>query len=300
MPNKSKDSALMTTTTQPSAEATFAPGGVPQGARPTSHARLAINAFFAILRRDIVVTGRDLIAFLAQVLLQPLFFLFIFGKVLPNIGLASSGFGALLLPGIVGLTTVMAAMQGVALPLVLDLGFGREIDDRLLAPMPDVLVAVEKIIFAMLRGLIAGGIIFPLAVWILGDQYNVRSDRIALLIVLLVLAALVGACLGLFLGTSIRPEQIGLMFALIMTPLLFTGCTYYPWAGLDSLKWFQIITLFNPLTYADEGIRYAMVPPVHGVQLPTLDLQWVFLGLGVSIVVFFILGTRTFLRRVVS
>lgn len=290
----------MATTSEAPTETTFAAGGVPQGARPTSHLTLAINAFFAILRRDIVVTGRDLIAFLAQVLLQPLFFLFIFGKVLPGIGLASSGFGALLLPGIVGLTTVLAAMQGVALPLVLDLGFAREIDDRLLTPMPDVLVALEKIVFAMLRGLIAGGIIFPLAVWILGSEYNVRSDRIALLILLLVLAALVGACLGLFLGTSIRPEQIGLMFSLILTPLLFTGCTYYPWAGLDSLKWFQIVTLFNPLTYADEGIRYAMVPSVHGFQIPTLDLQWVFLGLGVSIVVFFILGTRTFLRRVVS
>lgn len=290
----------MATTSQVPTETTFAAGGVPQSARPTSHLTLAINAFFAILRRDIVVTGRDLIAFLAQVLLQPLFFLFIFGKVLPGIGLASSGFGALLLPGIVGLTTVLAAMQGVALPLVLDLGFAREIDDRLLAPMPDMLVALEKIVFAMLRGLIAGGIIFPLAVWILGSEYNVRSDRIALLILLLVLAALVGACLGLFLGTSIRPEQIGLMFSLILTPLLFTGCTYYPWAGLDSLKWFQIVTLFNPLTYADEGIRYAMVPSVHGLQIPTLDLQWVFLGLGVSIIVFFILGTRTFLRRVVS
>ncbi len=289
----------MATTSQAAAETPFG-GGEAREARVKAHLILATNAFFAILRRDIVVTGRDLIAFLAQVLLQPLFFLFIFGKVLPSIGLAAQGFGALLLPGIVGLTTFLAAMQGVALPLVLDLGFGREIDDRLLAPMPDMLVALEKIVFATLRGLVAGSIIFPLAVWILGNQYNVRSDRIGLLIALLVLTALAGACVGLFLGTSIRPEQIGLMFSLILTPLLFTGCTYYPWVGLDSIKWFQIVTLFNPLTYADEGIRYAMVPPVYGVQLPTLDLQWVFLGLGVSIILFFMLGTRTFGRRVVS
>jgi ABC-2 type transport system permease protein len=289
----------MTTTAQTPTEAPLSASGAPHEERALSHLALATNAFFAILRRDIVVTGRDLIAFLAQVLLQPLFFLFIFGKVLPGIGLAAAGFGALLLPGIIGLTTFLAAMQSVALPLVLDLGFAREIDDRLLAPIPDALVALEKIIFAMLRGLVAGGIIFPLALWMLGDQYNVRSDRIGLLIALLVLTALVGACVGLFLGTSIRPEQIGLMFSLILTPLLFTGCTYYPWAGLDGIKWFQIITLFNPLTYADEGMRYAMVPAVHGFQIPTLDLHWVFLGLGVSILLFFILGTHTFQRRVV-
>jgi ABC-2 type transport system permease protein len=39
-------------------------------------------------------------------------------------------------------------MQGVTLPLVLDLGFAREIDDRLLAPLPIGLVAMEKVLFA--------------------------------------------------------------------------------------------------------------------------------------------------------
>ncbi|MGH2484931.1 MAG: ABC transporter permease, partial [Ktedonobacterales bacterium] len=117
-------------------------------------ATTATRAFLAILQRDIVVTGREFISFLIQVLLQPLFFLFIFGKVLPKIGFASANFGAVLLPGIVSLTVIVTALQGVTLPLVLDLGFAREIDDRLLAPLPVPLVAIEKIIFAALRGLV--------------------------------------------------------------------------------------------------------------------------------------------------
>ena len=124
---------------------------------------MATGAFIAIMRRDVVVTGRELIGFLVQVLIQPLFLLFIFGKVLPSIGFASANFGAVLLPGIVGFTITLTALQGVTLPLVLDLGYAREIDDRLLAPMPVQLVAVEKILFAALRGLIAGAVIFPLA-----------------------------------------------------------------------------------------------------------------------------------------
>ena len=278
-------------------------GGAP---RPeTSRGALVAGAFWAILLRDIVVTGRDFIPFLAQTLLQPLFFLFIFGKVLPSIGFARPGFSSVLLPGVVALTVVTAALQGVTLPLVLDLGFGREIDDRLLAPLYVSLVALEKVVFAAIRGLIAGVVIFPLAAWILGSGYNVRSDRILVLIGVMLLAAFAGACLGIFIGTSIKPEQIGLMFALIFTPLIFTGCTYYPWGSLDSLKWFQVITLFNPLTYAAEGLRYAMVPNFTGpggvsVPFPTLALGWVFLGLAVTIVVFFYLGIRTFRRRVIS
>jgi ABC-2 type transport system permease protein len=272
--------------------------------RERSRFALGSDAFIAILRRDLVVTGREFISFLMQVLGQPLFFLFIFGRVLPSIGLATPGFSALLLPGIVALTAMLMAMQGVTLPLVLDLGFQREIDDRLLAPIPIFLVAVEKILFAALRGIVAAGIIFPLAWWILGDGYSVRDDRIGTIVGIIALISLAGACLGLLIGTLIKPEQLGLMFALIMTPLLFTGCTYYPWTALSGIKWFQIVTLFNPLTYGAEGLRYAMVPAlqVHNVSvtLATLDLQWVLLGLSATIIACFVISLTTFRHRVIS
>ncbi|HEY6409871.1 MAG TPA: ABC transporter permease [Ktedonobacteraceae bacterium] len=268
--------------------------------QPGNRLAIASTAFLAILRRDIVVTGREFIAFLLQVLLQPLFLLFIFGKVLPSIGFAQHGFAAILLPGIVALTVVITALQGVTLPLVLDLGFAREIDDRLLAPLPVSMVAVEKVIFAAMRGLVAGAIIFPLAYWILGNDYNVRSDAIATIIGIMVLTAFAGASLGLTIGTLIKPEQIGLMFSLIFTPLIFTGCTYYPWSSLDSIRWFQVITLFNPLTYAAEGLRSAMVPAINGHIIPTLAMGWVILGLGVTFIAFLFIGIRTFRRRVVN
>ncbi len=288
---------MATTTTSSSPEML---AGGPPTTRSKSRVSVAGAAFLAILNRDIVVTGRDFIAFLLQVLLQPLFFLFIFGKVLPSIGFARQGFAAVLLPGIVALTLVTTALQGVTLPLVLDLGFAREIDDRLLAPLPVSLVAVEKVLFAAMRGLVAGAIIFPLAWWILGNEFSVRTDAIGVIIGIMILTAFAGACLGLTIGTSVKPEQIGLMFSLIFTPLIFTGCTYYPWGSLDSIKWFQIITLFNPLTYAAEGLRYAMVPTFNGHTLPTLALGWVILGLSVTVVVFFILGLRIFRSRMVN
>ena len=268
--------------------------------REASRFTLALNAFLAILERDIVVTKREFIAFLLQALMQPLFFLFIFGKVLPGMGLAAGNFVSLMLPGIVGLTIMIAAMQGVTLPLVLDLGFAREIDDRLLSPLPVGLVAFEKVLFAAMRGVVAGSVIFPLAYLILGDRYAVRADRIGTLIGMIVLTALMGSGIGLVMGTAIKPEQISLMFTVIFTPLLFTGCTYYPWAALNTIRWFQIVTLFNPLTYAAEGLRYSMVPPLHGREMPTLGVHWVLAALCASIVGTLVVGSRTFRRRVVS
>ena len=266
----------------------------------SSRTALALSAFLATFRRDLVVTGREFIPFLLQALMQPLFFLFIFGKVLPNIGLAVPDFAALMLPGIVALTGMIAAMQGVTLPLVLDLGFAREIDDRLLAPMPVWCVALEKVIFGAVRGAIASSVIFPLGWLILGSGFHVRTDRLLTLCAMVLLTALVGSTVGLLIGTIIKPDQISLMFTLIFTPLLFTGCTYYPWGALGKIVWFQVFTLFNPLTYAAEGLRYAMVPRVAGKNFPTLPLEWIVPALVTSIIIVFLLGTRSFARRVVT
>jgi ABC-2 type transport system permease protein len=259
-----------------------------------------MNAFLAMLQRDLVVTGREFVPFLLQALMQPLFFLFIFGKVLPGIGLAAPNFASLMLPGIVALTGMIAAMQGVTLPLVLDLGFAREIDDRLLSPLATWWVPFEKVLFAAIRGTIASSVIFPLGWWILGHGFSVRSDRILMLILMVILTSFVGSTIGLLMGTIIKPEQISLMFTLIFTPLLFTGCTYYPWGALGNIFWFQVVTLFNPLTYAAEGLRYSMVPPINGRDFPTLPLPWIMLALGISVILMFMAGTRTFRKRVVN
>lgn len=269
-------------------------------ARGTNRAQLAIGAFVAILNRDLVVTGREFVPFLLQALMQPLFFLFIFGKVLPGIGLAAGNFAALMLPGIVALTGMIAAMQGVTLPLVLDLGFAREIDDRLLSPLPVWWVALEKVIFGAMRGTVASSVIFPLGYLILGNGFAVRDDRIGILIGMVILTGCVGSTIGLLMGTIIKPEHISLMFTLIFTPLLFTGCTYYPWGALRNIRWFQVATLLNPLTYCSEGLRYAMVPPIRGHDFPTLGLAWILPALGVSVIILFVAGRKTFYKRVVT
>ncbi len=206
------------------------------GFQPRSNARATLTAFVAIVSRDLLVMRREVITFLLQTLIQPLFFLFVFGKVLPTIGAANVGFSTLLLPGIVALTVFLTALQGPAIDLARDLNVFREIDDRLLAPLPVALVAVEKVVLAVLRALIGGAFIFPLALWILGSGYQVRADQLGVLIGLMVLVALVGASVGLVLGAAVPIQLLPLIFALVLTPLIFTGCTFYPWASLGAIK----------------------------------------------------------------
>ncbi len=256
---------------------------------------IATRAFLAICWRDIFVTGRQLPVFLAQVLLQPIFFLYIFGKILPGGGLTSASYGNLLLPGIVALTIVTTGLQSTALPLVLEFSFTKEIEDRLLAPLPVAMVAVQKIVIAAVRALIGGIVIFPLGVLILGNELHLSGDHIGAVVVFCLLASFIGASLGMSMGTLVEQRQINIMFALVLTPLLFTGCTQYPWSLLDNQRWFQILTLFNPMTYASEGLRGALDPSVPHIA------PWIAaLAALVSVIGFSALGIWGFVRRAVD
>jgi ABC-2 type transport system permease protein len=259
-----------------------------------------MTAFGATIRRDLLVSRREILAYLVQMLAQPLFYLFVFGRILPAIGAANAGFSTFLLPGVVAFTILVTTLQGPSIELARDLAILREIDDRLLAPQPIMLVAVEKIMMSALRGLVAGALVFPLAYWVLGNDYQVSTDHLALLIGLMALESLVGATLGMLLATVAPIHLLPLVFALVLTPLIFTGCAFYPWSTLTTFKWFQIVTLFNPLTYAAEGMRYAMIPAVNGHAPDTLAIGWVILALSGTFVACLIGGMLTFRRRVVS
>lgn len=219
------------------------------------------KVFLAVLRRDLFVTGRDAPIFFAQVILQPLFLLFVFGRVLADLGFTTGGYSELLFPGIVAFTAVLTALQSTSFPLVLEFSFTKEIEDRLLAPMPTAWVALEKIVYATLRALVAAAVMFPIGVLVLGE-IPWRASGVPLLIAVLVLGSFVGAAMGMVLGTFVPPNRMNVVFALVLTPLLFTGCSQYPWPSLHHLRWFQVVTTLNPLTYVSEGMRAALAPGV--------------------------------------
>ena len=114
-------------------------------------------------------------------------------------------------------------------------------------------------------------------------------------ILIVTLGASVFSALGLLLGAAISPQQIGLMFSVIIAPMLFFGCAYYPWAGLSAVPIMKYAVLINPLVYVAEGMRGALTPGV-----PHMPLAVSVSALIVISVVFWILGIRSFEKRAIG
>jgi len=255
----------------------------------------ALWSFGALLRRDVRVMRRELPFFLLRVTLQPLLMVFVFGFLLPRMNFMKAGYAGALLPGVLAISLTLSSVMSVALPMVTDFGFTGEIEDRLLAPIPMEFVAAEKVFGGIVQGLIAALFLLPVARLIMGPVAGLSVASFGVVLLLTTLGAAAFSTFGLWLGTAISPQQIGLMFGVFLTPLIFFGCTYYPWQGLTVLPVMKYVVLLNPLVYVSEGMRAAITP-----SLPHMPLALVIVALVAITTLFWFLGIRTFRKRAIS
>jgi ABC-2 type transport system permease protein len=273
----------------------FAGGGADLHA--TASAR---SAFLALLARDLKVLRKEFWMFLARTVMQPLLLMFVFTYVFPKIGQGVGGgsgakaFSTLLVGGVIASTMIFQGIQAVALPLVQDFGYTREIEDRVLAPLPISAVAIEKVVAGAVQALIAGALVFPMGLFIPATKIHLHVN-VLLLVPVMVLGAFTSAALGLFVGTKVEPKQVPLIFGLLVLPMTFLGAVYYPWQSLSHLRWLQVAVLANPLVYLCEGMRASLTTGV-----PHMQMWIVFLVLAAVGSLLLRVGIKGFRTRVLS
>lgn len=267
----------------------------------TPQAGSTLRTIGGLMRRDTRVLQRELPSFLIRTVMQPFLFVFVFAYVFPKIGQGFQGgsgevsFATILVPGLVAVAIVFQGIIAVALPLSVEFGGTREIEDRVMAPVPVAVVGIEKILFGAAQSLLAGIVVFPLVYLVPATDVSVSISNWPLLIVVGLLASLVSGALGLTLGTFVKPQQIGLMFSIVVLPLTFLGCVYYPWAALEPVRWLQLLVLANPLVYMSEGLRTTLTP-----DLPHMGAPAFLTAIVIALALLTFTGLRGFVRRTVG
>ena len=318
----------MTVATSPVATSSGAPRIGSEPLRSTFGA--SRTALGALIRRDLLVLRKHLVEFVLRVLIQPFLLVFVFLYVFPTIGqgiggshtvtssvirgsaaaaaaaaaeaarVGESKFATVLVPGVVEISIMFQGIQAVALKLAQELGFTREIEDRVQAPCPIWLVAMAKVLSGAAQAVRSAAIVLPIAAVVHAKGVKPDLDfHWWIILTLIPLASIAMTALGLLLGTKFEPRNIGLMFGFIVLPLTFLGGTYYQWTKLapvrvGSFHWLQTLVLVNPLIYITEGMRAAFTGASH------MHLYVIYPVLVGFCVLFLTLGLRNFANRVLS
>src|SRR6266581_418022 len=269
----------------------------PRGRVHPSHREGAprMTAFLALLQRDLKVASRNAIPLLLGTLTQPILVVLVFGHILPRLHLVADEFRTVMVPGLMSITMMMAGVQGVLMPLTIDLSGSREVDERLLAPISVLGVAVEKVVAGAIHAAIAGLTALPAMMLLMHRVTGVDvHPRWAALLPLVALCGLLSAAFGLTIGSQVQPRFSGLLFAVILGPMMLFGCAYYPWTGLAVIGPLQYVFLLNPLVFMSESMRLAVTPDVAHMPAPLL-----LGGTAGFAALFTLLGARSFEKRTI-
>ncbi|MFJ6811628.1 ABC transporter permease [Streptomyces anulatus] len=268
--------------------------------------RLALGA---LIRRDLTVLRKNFGEFVGRTLMQPFLLVFVFLYVFPAIGqgvgsargpAGESAFATVLVPGVVSIAIMFQGIQSVAIQMSQEFGYTREIEDRVQAPCPIWLVAIARVLSGSVQGLISAAIVLPIAAVV--HAPGVQADLHLhwwIVLTLIPVACVAMTSLGLLLGTTFEPRNIGVMFGFVILPLVFLGGTYYQWTALAPIQvggfhWLQVLVLVNPLIYISEGMRAGFTDVSH---MPLYIVYPVLVGF---CALFLGLGLRNFRRRVLS
>jgi len=299
---------MTTTVPSPAGSASHVPIATKPIRSAASASRIALHA---LMLRDLVVLRKHFFEFVARTVVQPFLLCFVFLYVFPKIGQAvggggtssaraSSAFATVLVPGVVGISIMFQGVQSVALQMAQEFGYTREIEDRVQAPCPIWLVASAKVLSGAMQGIISAVIVLPIASVVHAGGVEAHLNLHWWIILTLVpISCVAMASLGLVLGTSFEPRNIGLMFGFVVLPITFLGGTYYQWTRLVPVKvggwhWLQTIVLVNPLIYVNEGMRAAFTNAQH------MHLYVIFPVLLGFCALFLSIGLRNFRRRVLA
>ena len=255
-----------------------------------------MTAFLALLRRDLVVASRNAPLLLLSTLTQPVLVVLVFGNILPRLGLVArpvrdrdgaradvdhdadggragradparrwtSRAAARWTSGCSRRSACSASRSSTSSPE------RSTPPPRACSPLPAMMLLMH------------------------GTGLATCSPRWSLLLPLVAVSGLLSAAFGLTLGTRVQPRFAGLLFAVVLGPMMLFGCAYYPWAELTAIGAFQYLFLLNPLVFMSEAMRLAVTPEGPHMPLPLLAA-----GLFGWLAAFTAIGARAFEKRAI-
>src|ERR1051326_8882303 len=222
---------------------------------------------------------------------QPVLWLVIFGKVMAQIrGLNVSGSNYIdfLAPGILAQSMLFGAIfYGIAAVWERDLGI---IHRYLVSPASRLALVMGKQVSAGIRGLSQAALVYLVAV-AMNVSIDWRIDKIAGVIVLILIGAALFSTLSLIIACLVRTRERFMGIGQLLTmPIFFASNAIYP---IDVMPWWlKAIARINPLTYEVDALRMLMLRSTE----PSFRLLTDFMVLVVTSLILLLVASRLYKR----
>ncbi len=186
---------------------------------------------------------------------------------------------AFLIPGLITMSVIKNAFDNAASSII-GPKYVNDLQDLRTTPLSILQISFAKSLISLMRGIFIALITYIIGQIFFFSMYGklIAIAHLASFFYFLCIGGLSFGFLGVGIGMWARSfEHIGAISALILLPLIYLGGVFFTLTNLDPI--WQKISLFNPLFYFINGIRYGI--------LGTTDVSF-FKLIFVSLVFFFL------------
>lgn len=212
-----------------------------------------LQGLYALWYREFKVFLREKSRIVSS-LFTPLLWIVAFGGGLgSSVSLGGINYQLFIFPGILTMTILFSSIF-FGLYIVWDkkIDFFKEV---LVAPLSRLTIFAGKMLGGCTDAAIQGSLMLAFGV-ILGISYNAWTVAVAVIFMLVLASAVVS--MGLVIGSRMEsPEGFNLIVSFLVFPLFFLSGALFPISNLP--PWLRVFTILNPVTYAVDGIRGAML-----------------------------------------
>ena len=228
-----------------------------------------LRAIRIVWHRDMIRFWHDKPRIIASAL-QPMLYLFVFGTGMGAGMRDSLGFDlrVFLYPGVMAMATLFTCFFSAG-SLVWDREFGF-MREMLVAPVRRSAIVIGKAFGGATTGMFQG-----ITVLVVGGLVGIPYSFSVIVILLgeLVILSFAITSIGVLVAVKIKSFQAFMaLVQIIIMPMFFLSGALFPLRGLPT--WLEVLTRFDPLTYAVDPMRRQVLAHVTGVDPVGLGVTW--------------------------
>jgi ABC-2 type transport system permease protein len=202
--------------------------------------------------------------FLPAIITTLLYFL-IFGSIIGNrIGeLAGLDYNAFITPGLVMLAVITNAYMNVSNSLF-SVRFQRSIEEILVSPMHWSVLMMGYVFGGLFRGVIIGSLVLSTSAFFTPIPLHRLPETFMIVALVSLLFSLAGFMNGMLARTF---DEVAFVPTFVLTPMIYLGGVFYTTTMLP--MFWQHITLFNPIFYMVNALRYTLLGHHDNINIVT-------------------------------
>ena len=217
------------------------------------------DMFRHLLRAKLVNIRSELIEKIINIYIWAGCVIFVTGYLMQSFGLVQ-GFGPFQLAGILAAVGLFE-LYGNTVALVADLEGNRILSYYLTLPSSVGTVLMSSVFYYLIISMSVCIALLPLGKFILWNQFNLETIALTKLLILMIVINFFWAIFTFVLASYLLTiKKLGLAWCRVIFPLWFLGGFQFSWMAINAVSpMLSYVMLLNPVIYATEGVRAALL-----------------------------------------